>query len=213
MARLVGKSTAQWGAMAGSVSSTTKSNTGDDWQTKKIGMPEQPFRVLCADPAWSFGDSLPGKSRGAAKNYRTMTVDEIERFELPPLATDCYLFLWRVASMQQEALNVVRCWGFTVKTEIVWSKKTKHGKQHYGMGRHVRAAHETCLVCVRGKPKPGRDMMRSLFEAKTGAHSQKPEEFYAMIESSFRGPFAELFARRHRRGWTCLGDELQGSSA
>jgi len=168
------------------------------------------YRVLVCDPPWRFSDSLPGKSRGAAKNYSTMRVEDIVKFPLPPLADDCYLFLWRVASMQPEAMMVVNGWGFTVKSEIVWSKKTVNGRQHYGMGRHVRASHETCLVCVRGKPKPGRDMMRSLFEARTGAHSEKPEKFYAMIESSFRGPFAELFARRHRRGWTCLGLEVDG---
>lgn len=171
-------------------------------------MTQQPFRVICADPPWRFSDQLPGKSRGAAKNYKMMSVAEICDFELPPLAADCYLFLWRVASMQKEAFAVVDDWGFTVKSEIVWSKKTVNGKQHYGMGRHVRASHETCLVCTRGKPKPGKNMMRSLFEAKTGRHSEKPEKVFAMIESSFRGPFAELFARRHRRGWSCYGLEL-----
>lgn len=35
------------------------------------------YNVICADPAWSFDDKLPGKKRGAAKNYRVMGVDAI----------------------------------------------------------------------------------------------------------------------------------------
>lgn len=77
-------------------------------------------RVLVADPPWQFGDRL-GK-RGAAANYPTMPVAEICNFPLPPLAKDAYLFLWRVAAMQDEALAVARAWGFTVKTDIAWMK-------------------------------------------------------------------------------------------
>ena len=42
--------------------------------------------TLVADPPWRFDDSLPGKSRGAEKNYRTMTVEEICAYPLPPVA-------------------------------------------------------------------------------------------------------------------------------
>src|ERR1019366_6985220 len=40
----------------------------------------QTLRVLVADPPWGFSDSLPGKTRGAAKQYETLTVDEIKRY-------------------------------------------------------------------------------------------------------------------------------------
>ena len=48
----------------------------------------QPYGVLCADPPWKFGDSLPGPKRGAQKHYDVMSVEDICRFELPPLADD-----------------------------------------------------------------------------------------------------------------------------
>lgn len=166
-------------------------------------------RVLCADPPWKFGDSLPGPGRGAAKHYNTMSVEDICRFRLPPLAPDAYLFLWRVAAMPWEALRVVEAWGFTPKTELVWAKRTKNGKVHFGMGHHLRAAHETCIVAVRGKPKPKVRNIRSVFEAPVGAHSSKPDEFYSIVEKISDGPYAELFARRERGGlWTCYGDEV-----
>lgn len=167
-----------------------------------------PAAVIVADPPWSFGDSLPGKSRGAAKNYGTMTVDDICNYQLPPIATDAALFLWRVSAMQAEALRVVDAWGFKLKTEIVWLKRTVHGKRHFGMGRILRAEHEMCLIATRGKPAVHARNIRSTFEAKTGKHSEKPEELFEIVEQLYDGPFVELFARRKRDGWQCYGEEL-----
>ena len=49
-----------------------------------------------------------------------------------------------------------------------------------------------------------------MFEAVRLAHSQKPEAFQDHVEKCFPGPYLELFARRVRPGWTCLGDECPG---
>ncbi len=170
-------------------------------------------RVLVADPPWRFSDRLPGNGRGAAKHYSTLSQVDILRFPLPPLARDAVLFLWRVSSMQAEALDVARVWGFTVKTELVWRKQTATGKRHFGMGRIVRAEHETCLVATRGRITPKVRTVRSTFRAPVGRHSEKPERFYELVEELFDGPYVELFARRQRRGWTCMGDELQAVAA
>jgi N6-adenosine-specific RNA methylase IME4 len=167
------------------------------------------FSVLCADPPWKFGDKLPGAGRGAEKNYSCMTVDELCAFELPPLAPDCYLFMWRVSSMVEEAYRVVRAWGFAPKSEIVWQKLTATGKPWFGMGRTVRASHETAIIAVRGKPRPIARSVRSTFSAVAlkEKHSAKPEAFYDIVESLAAGPYVELFARRQRAGWTCRGDQ------
>lgn len=169
-----------------------------------------PFRLVMADPPWKFGDKLPGPSRGAEKNYRCMTVGDLEAFALPVVAADAILLLWRVASMQEEALRVVRAWGFVAKSEIVWVKRTPTGRRWFGMGRYVRAEHETCLICARGRATSlvldhG---VRSTFEAPVGRHSEKPDAFYVLAERLFRGPRVELFARTRRGGWTQFGDEL-----
>ncbi len=171
-------------------------------------------RVLVADPPWQFADKLPGKGRGAARHYATMTPEAICRFPLPPLADDCILFLWRVASMQQAALDVVRIWGFTVKTELIWLKKTTTGGRWFGMGHTLRAEHEVCLVATKGRPQVKSHSVRTTFTtdvtgfaAQVGRHSEKPEKFYQIVETLSAGPYVELFARRQRLGWTCLGDE------
>lgn len=166
-------------------------------------------RVLVADPPWKFGDSLPGNGRGASKHYGCLTVDELSSFPLPSLAPDCHLFLWRVSAMVEEAYAVVRAWGFTPKSEIVWLKRTTTGKRHFGMGRQVRAEHESCIIAVRGRPLVKRRDVRSTFEAVAErVHSRKPEAFFELVESLCDGPYVELFARRARPGWTCLGNEI-----
>lgn len=191
------------------------------------------YKVLVADPAWPFKDKLPGAGRGAAKNYKTQSISEIMRMELPPLADDCALFLWRVASMQQEALDVIKAWGFRPpEREVIWLKKTREGRRWFGMGRVVRAEHEVCLIAIKGHPHVQNHSVRSTFTTEEALvqlapdfeglsakvpdgvngkyrHSAKPEEFFDIVECLFPGPYAEINARRHRAGWHCTGNELE----
>jgi N6-adenosine-specific RNA methylase IME4 len=166
--------------------------------------------VLLADPPWKFGDALPGKGRGAAKHYPCMTLDELCAFELPPLAADCMLLLWRVASMQREALAVIDAWGFTLKSEVVWLKtSSKQRRIHFGMGRYVRASHEVCLLAVRGRVRVADHSVRSVFAAPVQEHSRKPSHMHRIAERLVPGgPYVELFARARRANWMCLGNQV-----
>lgn len=167
-------------------------------------------RVVVADPPWCFDDKLPGEGRGADKHYPTLSVDEICDFYAPYDTGDAqYLFLWRVSSMVEEAYQVVRAWGFVPKTELVWVKKTATGKRWFGMGHHVRAEHETCIIATRKGARPRVRNIRSTFEAPAGRHSEKPDEFYALVEQLCEGPYVEFFARRLRENWQCFGNELE----
>lgn len=190
---------------------------------------DEPFRVLCADPPWKFGDKLPGASRGAEKNYDVLTIDDIKAGNfvggraLQNVADDAYLFLWRVSAgkdiedltFAEEAYAVARAWGFAPKTEIIWRKQTKKGKRHFGMGWHIRNEHETCVLAVRGRPKPLVRNIRSVFDAPAppdsrgrAFHSAKPETFYTdVVQRLSAGPYCELFGRKQRAGWTVLGDQ------
>lgn len=174
-----------------------------------------PFRVHVTDPPWKFGDSLPGKSRGASKNYACMSLQQLIDFPLPEMAEDSVLFMWRVSSMQDDACDLMASWGFRLHSEIVWEKLTKTGKDHFGMGRIVRGAHETCLIGVRGKATRfvKAKNVRSRFAAPVGRHSEKPDAFYEIVESLFPGPYVETFARRRRAGWTQFGDQLPAEVA
>lgn len=173
------------------------------------------YRVVVADPAWMFGDKL-GK-RGAGAKYRCEALEAIKRHKLPPLADDCVLFLWKVSSMQEEAFEVARAWGFQpTKGEICWRKLTITGrKEHFGMGRIVRGSHESCIIATRGRPRPLHRRQRSLFSAPTpekdrkAQHSAKPDEFFRIVRELFAGPRISLFERKQREGFVCWGDEME----
>lgn len=179
-----------------------------------IASPVAPVRVLLADPPWQFGDSLPGE-RGAAHKYPTMALHQIARFPMPVMAKDSVLFLWRVNAMIEEALFVGRAWGFRQHSEITWVKTKNDGTGiRIGMGRIVRAAHESCLIMVRGRPPaPKARNVPSVIMGPKREHSQKPDELYDMIERLFDGPYCELFARRHRQGWNQFGNHLAEAEA
>jgi N6-adenosine-specific RNA methylase IME4 len=172
-------------------------------------------RVIVADPPWAFNDKLPGKKRGAEKHYKCMNVSEIMRMPLPPIHNDAVLFLWRVSSMVEEAYQVIRAWDFVPKSEIVWNKTSEDGqKDALGMGRIVRGSHETCIVAARGKYiEPMSKSERTSFRAPRTEHSEKPEEFFRIVERLYPlelwpEAHVELFARRRRKGWISFGDEL-----
>jgi N6-adenosine-specific RNA methylase IME4 len=180
-------------------------------------------RALIADPPWKTRDRL-GK-RGAAAKYKVMDLFDIARFRLPVMYDDSYLFLWRLAAMSEEALLVVRAWGFTPKAELVWNKLTRRGKVWFGQGHHTRGAHETCIIATRGKAHPRFHNIRSTFSAvvpsernkKTGRleyiHSRKPDEFYAIVRKLTGTPRVELFSRVERRGFVGYGDQHPGGRA
>lgn len=169
-------------------------------------------RVLVADPPWRFRDRLPGRGRGAEKHYPTLGFHDLCRFPLPRIETNAILFLWRVASIQMDALRIIEAWGFAPKTELVWRKTTRSGKRHFGMGRTVRAEHETCLVGTRGRPLILDHSIRSVFDAPTGRHSEKPDEFFEIVEKlcgpAMPATHVELFGRKLRPGWTVIGNEV-----
>lgn len=175
------------------------------------------FSCIVSDNPWKFGDKLPGV-RGAESHYDCMTTVDLMELKLPPIADDAVLFQWSVASMLEDAIAVTNAWGFEVKTQLIWVK-TKNGVVDdtvdegdlaFGMGRSVRAAHETCLIATRGKYTRliTNHSIRSVMFAEREEHSKKPDKFYSLVENLVAGPRLELFSRRHRDGWTCLGNEL-----
>jgi len=193
-----------------------------------------PFDVIMADPPWPFGDRLPGATRGASRQYATMSLAEIELYTSydnlwNQIADDAILFLWRVAAIP-EWIDVCRVWGFTPKAELVWVKVGKtqttmctdvrepnavlvyggYAKLAFGMGHKVRNCHEVCVIAQRGKGLEVADKsIRSVFFAPLREHSRKPDEAYRIAERMY--PHAnrlELFARERRAGWTCHGNEI-----
>ena len=89
---------------------------------------------------------------------------------------------------------------------MVW---TKEGRK--GLGQYFRGQHEILLFGVRGKGynvKTDDKTIGSWINAPRGRHSQKPSEFYDLIEARSHGPHLEMFARSNREGWISWGNEV-----
>lgn len=164
-------------------------------------LPVGTYRTLVADPPWMFprdwGDGV------AADHYAPMPTDEIAALPLADLAApDSHLYLWVPGSLLPEALFVCEAWGFAFKALLTWIKPG------LGLGSYWRVATEHICFATRGSlPTQARDL-RNWFEARRKRHSEKPDEFYRLVERASPGPFLELYARRPRVGWTCWGNEL-----
>ena len=85
----------------------------------------------------------------------------------------------------------------------------------FGMGRLFRASHEICLIGINNTgiyKSLQNKSQRSVCLATNEGHSIKPEALHDSLELMF-GKDAnkiELFARRPKTGWTCLGNEIDG---
>ncbi|MEM7797768.1 MAG: MT-A70 family methyltransferase [Chloroflexota bacterium] len=163
-----------------------------------------------ADPAWTFETySEKGWEKAPQAHYRCMPLDEIKALRVGDLAApDCLLWLWAINPMLPEAIEVMRAWGFQFKTAGHWSKKTKHGKQHFGPGYVLRGAGEPFLIGTIGKPWTAKNV-RSVIEGQVRDHSRKPEEAFEAAERLCGDAHRlELFSRQERPGWDVMGDEV-----
>lgn len=140
-----------------------------------------------------------------------MTMEEI--LELPVnriAAARAHLYLWVPNALIAEGLEVMKRWGFTYKTNIVWYKiRRDGGPDGRGVGFYFRNVTELVLFGIRGSLRTldaGRTQTNILATMKR-EHSRKPDEFYEIVESCSPGPYLELFARHPRKGWAQWGNE------
>ena len=167
------------------------------------------FRVVIADPAWSFSDS--NTRAAAARHYSTMSDAEIALLPVDQVvAGDAVLALWAPDTHIPVALAVAKAWGFTYRHLVVWTKVSGDGRMQIGLGHYFRKAHEVALLCTRGKPERLDAGVASAFLAPRTRHSAKPPYLHRALERAYRGPRLEMFAREARPGWTAWGLEAPG---
>ncbi len=175
--------------------------------------PKNRFGTILADPPWRFsnrtGKMAPEHKR--LSRYATMSNDEIMDLPVANLAAPhSHLYLWVPNALILEGLEVMRRWGFTYKTNIVWFKVRKDGgPDGRGVGFYFRNVTELVLFGIRGKLRTGPAGRRqtNIIVTQKRAHSMKPDELYPIIESCSPGPYIELFARFKRKGWANWGNE------
>jgi N6-adenosine-specific RNA methylase IME4 len=172
------------------------------------------FGTVLVDPPWQFmnktGKVAPEHKRLA--RYPTMKLPEIMALPVADVVADkAHLYLWCPNALLPEGIAVLKAWGFTYKSNIVWHKVRKDGgSDGRGVGFYFRNVTELILFGVRGKNArtlaPGRRQV-NLLATRKREHSRKPDEQYDIIEACSPGPFLELFARGTRKGWAMWGNQ------
>ncbi|MCY2990004.1 MAG: MT-A70 family methyltransferase [Planctomycetota bacterium] len=172
------------------------------------------FGSILIDPPWRFtnrtGKVAPEHRR--LRRYPTMSFEEIAALVVGDVALPkSHLYLWTPNALLAEALQIMRAWGFTYKTNIVWFKVRKDGgADGRGVGFYFRNVTELLLFGVKGSLRtlqPGRRQVNILISRKQ-EHSRKPDSVYDLVQRCSPGPHLELFARERVPGWTQWGNEV-----
>jgi N6-adenosine-specific RNA methylase IME4 len=156
------------------------------------------YRVVVADCPWSYKSRAGGSwVSGSAAKYPTMSLIDICNMKVPAIAHSggSMLFLWATTPLLPEAFRVMKEWGFKYKTTIYWHKIMKSP----GMGWWFRGEMEVCLMGIRGDVKAFRWQKPNFIESEVREHSQKPEEFWELVNPALDAhglsPRVELFCR------------------
>jgi N6-adenosine-specific RNA methylase IME4 len=179
-------------------------------------LPEGKFGAILADPPWPFATwSHKGQGRSGEAHYNTMSHADLNAMPVAEhAADDCLLFLWVVQTQLPQAVDLVRAWGFEMKSvAFAWVKGEglpmwpDDVTTQIGMGMWTRAEFEQCWLATKGKPKRLDAAVRQVLLEKRREHSRKPDGIHERIERLVAGPYLELFARQQRKGWTVWGNQ------
>lgn len=167
------------------------------------------YRTIVADPPWPSMHQRSTYHRGKPeRHYSTMPVDDICALPVADWAADdAHLWVWGVNRLMEDAYRVVRAWGFTPMSILTWCKPGP------GMGYYLRTNTEHCIFATRGKPMvPETKAMSSWYQWPRLRHSQKPDEFFEIVNTVSPAPRLEMFARSYREGWDSWGNEAPRQS-
>ena len=163
-----------------------------------------PYRVIVCDLPWPYEKNDSDPSRRGALPYLTGTIAEFHKLPVAAIAApDCVLWLWTTNHCMRDAYAILDAWGFEDKTVLTWAK------HKMGNGDWLRGKTEHCIMAVRGKPVVTLTNQTTLLHAPVRGHSEKPVEFYELVESLCPAPrYADLFSRyKHNDKWDCHGDQ------
>ena len=176
----------------------------ETWRDRTaVPPPKGLYRTIVCDPPWRFearaGDEL---HRGRVA-YDTLSVEEIIS-KTPRCATeDCILWLWTTNAHLHDALHILESWGFSYRGMLTWVKSA------LGTGDWLRGQTEHALLASRGALRLARHGVSTvLITHQRLAHSEKPQEFYQVVEKLCPGPYIDLYARQARPGWAAWGNEI-----
>lgn len=167
-------------------------------RAKGLSPPDGKFDVIVVDPPWPYNTEYHPESRRGACPYPEMDIEEIKNINLPA-DENCVLWLWTTNAFIHDALHVIGAWGFEPKTILTWVK------DKFGVGYWLRGQTEHCVLGVRGHPLIELTNQTTVIHAKRREHSEKPDEFYDLVDSLCLGRKLDYFGTKDREGWHIYG--------
>lgn len=177
------------------------------------------YCTVVADPPWqpSLGETWDSRMRdkaGPQRFYDTMGLEDICALQ-PRMAKQAHVYIWCLSAHVDWGFQVARAWGAEPITLLTWKKP--------GLGAGRFRCNTEHVVVARKGPRAGNPFGQggrsaqatpgTLFEWPRGRHSQKPDEFFALVEKLSPTPRLEMFARSPRPGWSVWGNEADGNVA
>jgi N6-adenosine-specific RNA methylase IME4 len=187
------------------------------------------FASIVMDPPWQYSNKKTGgktngvMNSGASQKYPTIPLKEILDFNLDDIsADDSTMFLWCTSPLLQWGIRCLERWGFRYRFSIYWVKLdpqitvTKNGSEliwrgKRGMGFWLSNQVEICLIGTKGHVAPWYDRTPNVIFSVPGKHSEKPVEFWDLIESHAPMERVEAFARVPRDGWNRWGNQVHST--
>ncbi len=172
------------------------------------------YQIIYADPPWDYKgqkqhNGIGGTDTGGAtSHYKTLKLKDLKCLNIQSIADDnCLLFLWATSPHLDQAIELLKAWGFSWATVgFVWDKI------RVNPGFYTMSQCELCLIGKKGKiPSPrGARNIRQYLKSPRGKHSQKPEIIRHRISKMFpEQNKIELFARTTADSWDSWGNEIQ----
>ena len=170
------------------------------------------YKTIVADPPWQpIMAAVNGYApKGSPQHhYETMPLADIIALR-PNLAAQAHLYIWCLTQHVDWGYEVCRAWGGQPITLLTWRKPG------LGVGR-FRCNTEHVLVGRVGDRignpfgQGGRHTQATagtFFEWPRGRHSEKPDEFFALVEQLSPAPRLEMYARAPRDGWNVWGNQV-----
>jgi len=174
------------------------------------------YEIIYCDPPWDYKGQKQhtgskGKSSGGAEtHYPTMKLSDLKKLNIQAItAENCLIFMWATSPHLDQAIDLIKSWGFSWATVgFVWDKK------RVNPGFYTMSQCELCLIGKKGKiPKPrGARNIRQMVRIERTKHSEKPTEVIKRINQMFPDQKKiELFARKRYAGWDSWGNEVECS--
>ena len=163
------------------------------------------YATVDVDPPWPMKKIVRGvRPNQRGFDYHTMSVEDIAALDVGSrIADDAHVFLWTTQRFLHAAFHCLAAWGLTHRFTMVWFKRG--GIQVWD---YPQFNTEFVLVGSRGRPSfLDTKSFGTGFTGERRRHSQKPEEYYALLRRVTPAPRLAMFARRRIDGFDVWGDE------